>query len=449
MSKQNKTAARPSQVTAESATVADLNNGTLFKILWFVSLGFLVLITTKQLKDQPEKHTFVQEEEVGFSMKSFADGSYQEAVETKLLEQPFMTGLKELKKDFDYAYFQKINMEDVYFGKKQYLYGELMTRATFGDDFIGDAAIREQIRKTKFVQQKLKELDIDLLILFAPGKSTIYPEYLPDAITPTKRKKTNHQTYVSECKKHGINIIDFIPYFKSLKKKTKYPLFPKFGSHWSYYSECLAVDTTIKRIENLTHTDLPNITYKDIKLLDTTRVRDADILGKANIKVPKGNLLAYPTNVGYQQGPATKQIPILGIGDSYFRCFFYLGAMTYAFPNSKQWYYYNSIIPEAPENPEVWELDLKAEILKNKAIVLMYSEMNLRKFSNGFIDDAYLLFSNPKEYARQKKEKDKLNKQKKLIRKDKMLLNKLTKQSQMRGISLDSVIVETALKRIH
>ncbi len=425
------------------ATIKKANNDILHIILWCCICGFIAVIFIKQLKNEKGK---AEIKGIDLSFSNFLSGIYQEYTETKLLAKPFMKELKTYKNDIEYQLFGKINLEGFYSGNDNYIFGEAMTKAYFGDDYFGNQAITDQVRKAKYVQSKLKDIGIELLILFAPCKSSIYTEYLPERILKTKRKPQNYESYVKACKLLNVNYIDFVQMFAELKQTSKYPLFSRGGSHWSYYSECIVVDTTIKKLEKLMNANLPNIIYSNIQVMDTSLVRDGDIFSKTQMAAPKGDLLAYPQSIGYEQGEGVVPQKILGIADSYFRCFFYLGAMQHAFNNSQQWYYYNSIIPENPNNPEVWELDLKAEILKNKAIVLLCNETNLKKLGSGFIDDAYEMFSNPQTYYKNKNNNDLLNKYKKEIRNNKELLAKMKKDSQQKGMSLDSLITETALK---
>lgn len=416
-------------------------NSLLYKIMWYAICIFLGLIFIKLVTSKAPQQNAYQ--------TSFFDGSYQDAFEDNLLKKPFMTDLKKLKNEYEFKLFDKVNVEGFYAGKENYIFIEDRTEAAFGDDYYGYRTIHDEVQKAKYVQTRLNELGIQLLILFAPVKSSTYSEMLPDYVLKTKKKTTNYETYVKECKEQGVNFIDFVQYFKTLKAENpKYPLFSKYGSHWSYYGECIAVDTTIKRMENLMHVRLPHFHFGDIQLRDTSFVRDADIFRRMPLDVPKGNVLAYPAEMGYDEGPGYTTEKVLGIGDSYFRCFFYLGAMEKAFDDGVQWYYYNSIVPEDPNNPEVWQLDLKQEIMKNKGILLMCNEVNLKNLGDGFIDDAYLLFSNPDKFYAERKQKYALNMQKKEIRDNKALAGQLEKEARQMGITLDSLITLEATKNL-
>ena len=122
---------------------------------------------------------------------------------------------------------------------------------------MGEQKIRTKLEKAKVVQDSLKKKGIDLLLVFASGKGEYCVEQIEDKYKHAFTK-TNYQEYISESKRLGINVLDLKAYFQKLKTTTPYPLFPQFGHHWSYYGECIAVDTIIGHIEKLHHCDLPD-----------------------------------------------------------------------------------------------------------------------------------------------------------------------------------------------
>ena len=235
-----------------------------------------------------------------------------------------------------------------------------------------------------------------------------------------------------------------------MKSSTPYPLFPKFGHHWSYFGECLAIDTIIGFIENLHHCDLPNISWDKIDVVDTARSRDADVLRSMNLyKNPDQNQkLAYP-RILFEKDSLKNRTRVLTISDSYWYGPVYMGVPQNCFAGGSFWYYYNKIIPNpagATEKIEVWQLDLKKEIESNQVIMLLYSDGNLSAFANNFIEDAYELYSNPKVYYEKNAKSITLKQNQKLIRETPILLKKSTKKSQDLQIPLDSAIKLDAMK---
>ena len=104
----------------------------------------------------------------------------------------------------------------------------------------------------KFISDTLQKLNKQLLFVFAPGKASFYPEYIPDKYL-TQKGITNYQIFLEGIKQRGINHIDFKKWFSDNKYKSKYPLYPQHGVHWSTYGTALVTDSLIKKIEELRH----------------------------------------------------------------------------------------------------------------------------------------------------------------------------------------------------
>ena len=354
-----------------------------------------------------------------------------------------------LNNQFYYDAFNQLRVNRFVSGKDNYVFSETFIYSAYGDDYIGKTIISEKLRKAKVIQDTLKKKGIDLVLVLAPGKGEYCVEQIDDKYKHPI-KNTNYKDYVSVCNQNNLNLLDLKAYFQLLKPSTPYPLFSKFGHHWSYFGECLAVDTLISYIENLHHCDLPNISWNKIDVVDTARSRDADVLKSMNLyKNPNQNQkLAYP-DVLFEQDSIKNRTRVLTISDSYWYGPVYLGVPQNCFAGGSFWYYYNKIIPNpagATEKIEVWQLDLKKEIESNQVIMLLYSDGNLPTFANSFIDDAYELYTNPKAYYQKNEKSITLKQNKKLIRETPILLKKSTKKSLDLQIPLDSAITLDAMK---
>jgi hypothetical protein len=347
-----------------------------------------------------------------------------------------------------YKAFNQIRVNSFVLGKDNYVYSEGYIFSAFGDDYVGEQKIVTKLQKAKVVQDSLKKKGIDLLLVFAPGKGEYCMEQIEDKYKhPITR--TNYQTYISNSSKLGLNVLDLKAYFQKLKPTTPYPLFPKFGHHWSYYGECLSVDTIIGHIEKLHRCDMPDIVWNKIDVVDTSRSRDADVLKSMNLyKNPEQDMkLAYP-EVMFEQDSLKNKTRVLTISDSYWYGPVYMGVGQNCFAGGQFWYYYNKIIPNPSptEKVEVWQLDLKQNIESNQVIMLLYSDGNLPSFANTFIEDAYELYTNPTAYYARVARTKNIKQFEKQIREKPVLLKKSTKKSQDLQIPLDSAIKLDAMK---
>lgn len=419
----------------------------LSKVLWGIILIMLFATPIYLTKDKStDKKKPVKKEKSGnpaLTIASWFNARYQSKLEDYLHSGSNVgEKLTPLKNQLDYWLFNKINVKGCVIGKEGYIISEGFIKGYMGLDFIGEKVIKEKLRKAKVVQDTLKKKGIDLILAFAPSSASYYPEFIPDIYLKYKKDSTNYDEYIKNSRLLNLNYIDFRSYFLSLKPTSKYPLFPQLGTHWSYYGECVAADTLIKYIEKIQNTHLPHLTWKDVEYPAEAKVRDNDMIKKGKlIYEPKGIPMAYP-KIQFSGVAGAKAIKVLGIGDSYYRGFLYLQVMKYAFNDGRFWYYYNKVVPESDTKLlEVWELDLKQEIEKNKVIIVLGNDGALENFGYGFIEDAYLLYTDPKAYKVYSEKKKSISFYKKQIHENPEMLDEAVIRSEALNITLDSAIM--------
>ncbi len=347
-----------------------------------------------------------------------------------------------------YDLFRQIRVNGFVSGKEDYIFSEGYIFSAFGDDLIPEEHVQKMLQKAKVLQDTLKTKGIDLLLVYAPGKGQHCKEFVQDKyVHPIKT--TNHTIYIKYSREYKINHLDLLTYFNNLKSSSPYPLFPKFGHHWSYYGACIASDTIIGTIEYLQNKDLPDLSWKEIEVVDSSRSRDADVLKSMNLLTPPSQnmKLAYPRLL-FEQDSTKNKTRVLTISDSYWYDQVYMGIPQNCFAGGQFWYYYNKIIPSPipGEKVEVWQLNLKQEIEKNQVIMLLYSDGNLPKFGNQFIEDAYEMYTSPSTYALRSENNRMIQQYAKEIRESPVFLKKATIKSENLQITLDSTIRLEAAK---
>jgi hypothetical protein len=345
---------------------------------------------------------------------------------------------------FYYTFFNEIRVNGFVAIKDNYVISKSYILSAYGDDFIGEEKIKEKCKKAKVVQDSLKKKGIDLVFLLIPGKGRWCDDKIPE-----KYKhpfiNTNYDTYIKYIKHFGINYLDLQRWFlNDLKNKETNLIFAKFAHHWTQYAECLAVDTIVKYLEKLRNKPFPHIVWDKIEISDTPRSRDADILKSMNLAInpPFNEKYAYP-DYGFEVDSNLQKQKVLVIGDSYWYGPVYMGVNKYLFGDGQFWYYYNKVIPTTipGQKVEVWQLNLKESIEQNDIIMLAYSDGNLSTFANTFIEEAYLLYTNPEEFQKFWQNKQQIQQFARQIRETPEYLKKATIYSEENKISLDSAII--------
>ena len=299
-----------------------------------------------------------------------------------------------LSNQIDYSLFSELHAKNTVIGKDGYLYEKGYITEYNGESFVGSESIRLRVEKLAFIQGKLEEKNIELLMVIAPGKGSYYPEFIPDKMGNKEAELRNYTVYKKEFVKQGIDLIDFNEYFKREKYETPFLLMPKTGIHWSKYGEYIAADSIINYFETKLDVDIPNLI---LTAIDTSLAQkgDIDIEEALNLLFPLENVeMGYP-KFTIESKEGKDSLKVLTIADSFYWGMFNFGLSKKVFNNGKFWYYSKQIYPDSyKEKISVAEIDIIEGIEENNVVMIMCTDATLHKFPFGFIDSAYEAYLN-------------------------------------------------------
>lgn len=397
------------------------------------------------LEIPPLKGAIVPVTDSSFTLKGWFSGDFQEMREKYLNESfGFRNIFVRLNNQLKFSLFKKANAKDVIVGKDNYIYERSYISSYYGQDFIGIDSITQRMQRLKLISDTLSRMNKCLISVFVLGKGTFFPDFIPDKYI-TEKGKTNIDYHIKFAKELNLNFIDFKNYFLSLKNKSEYPLYPKYGIHWSYFSVCLAADSIIRYIEKLRHIDMPNLRWNEIKI---------DIAKKGDIDVSEGmNLLfrlepeymAYPS-IQFESDVGKTKPTVLVISDSFYWSMYGFG-ISKSFSNDHFWYYNHEVYPDFYKKPKyVEDLDLLGEILKHDVIIIMAGEATIQDFSFGFIDNVYDIFKgiNIKQ-SHSQSFNEKVASLRETMKNDPKWLESIKQKALRRNISVDSMITIDAI----
>lgn len=410
-------------------------------IIFSIILILLILPFVQEqfdiFKINPLKGSFKKLEEPEFSFSTYYSGEFQnkynDYLEQNIGFRPFFI---RVNNQIAFSVYDTALANWVTIGKRNYLYEENYIIAYLGRDFIGKEKIENKIEKIKFLQDTLQKIEVKLVLIFAPGKASFYPEYIPNKYNPSEKTISNYDYYTKRCSEKGINYIDFNDYFIQMKDTSRYLLVPKCGIHWSLYGVAIAVDSLKKYMEKSQNIKMLDITWDTIEVTKDLRDTDYDIADGMNLlfTIPHQKM-AYPKLL-FEKNPDKTRPNVITIADSYYWNIFGSGMATQLFGNNSFWYY-NKMAhnTEYSEPKKVDELSVKQEIESQDFIFLLSSEINLHKFAFGFIDNAFELYSTDKETAYYED----------LIRSSPKWIAKIAKKAKEKNISLDEMIRQDAI----
>lgn len=365
--------------------------------LLMMMLGLPLIQRTVPVFDEtPLKGAFTIPQKQKSTYATVLDGTWQEAYNNHFEHTiGFRPLLVRINNQIAYSVFDTALANGVIIGKHNYLFEINYIKAIKGWDFLGNDAIETQAQKAAFVYQKLKEANKTLVFVFAPGKASFFPEFIPDKyMNGPSGENTNYTVFGEKFRKYGLPVIDFNRWFVQMKDTASYPLYPQCGIHWSAYGVAMATDSLISYIEKDRNTDMVDFGWNGFEFPDTLRNPDYDIAEGMNLlfRIPHYPM-AYP-KVWFGNDEGKTRPNAIVVADSYYWNIFGKGYGNRIFNDNNFWYYNTEAHnPSWPAPRKTAELDMAAELSKTDVIIIMATEANLYRFPFGFIDRAYDVLS--------------------------------------------------------
>lgn len=411
----------------------------LFIILMVILFTGMTQMLFRLVTETPLRGAIEKVEKPKLSLTNWFSEDYQSAAEKYLNQEfGFRNWFVRLNNQLQFSLYHVAKARGVIVGKEDFLYEEAYIEAYYGRDFLGDSTIDAQLGMLKAVQDTLNTYGIDLVLAFAPGKASFYPQYIPD-VYHGERSTTNHDYFVAKAKELDINHIDFSSWFLQIKDTARYCLYPKTGIHWSYYGMLLATDSLLHYIEDLRQTDLPDIVWDGIDNRKKLFGVDNDIEQSLNMFFPMPNFpMPYPV-YHIEQDQKTK-LKSLVIADSFYWQLQNSGFSKSLFDDGEFWFYNKQVYP-ARAKGGTWtkDLNLKEEILKRDVIILLCTEPVLKRLFWDFVSDSYQLFTGKQDTLPQSREVE-IENIIRQIRNNKTWFSKVEAKAGQKNITVDSML---------
>lgn len=334
------------------------------------------------------------------TLDSWFSGEFQKAYSPWLEEniglRPFFI---RVFNQFRYSIYREATAHGCMIGRERVLYHTGYYEAYIGSNSIGREKTREQVGKMKYIQDRLEEKGISFLYVMAPGKVSVYNEYLPAYLDDEACDTSNNKLVARECLEQGVHHIDFATYFKSMKDTIAYPLFPKGGVHWSGYGTSLAADSIFPYLEEISGKDLRDFSAHPGYEANGEYVwTDNDIEKSFNLLFPMQSWTLYNPDVRFEEDTSKVSDRILLVGDSFTQSlFFFYDYFNSLFTDeSRLWTGYALSLWYDKQGETVfyeYEKDkshIKEEVLQFNYVMILTTEINTHNFGFGFVDDLYM-----------------------------------------------------------
>ncbi len=366
----------------------------------FLGIFLLFLIapniqsTLKLVTLKPLNGAYVASPRPDFSIKTYKSGKFQTEY-NKYFEENigFKEVLIRLYNSYSFLAYNQSNVSDVIVGKNGYFFNPRYIDAITGKNFIGSEEIETKVRRIKELQIALANQNKTLVVVFAPGKASYYKEYIPEHLLKDT-KENNYAQFVKYFKENGVNFIDMKAHFLSIKEKSPYPLFTKYGTHWTLYGANLTSDSIHKFVESKSDIKFINKKYKSFEKLKYKQGSDYDLEDLMNLsfQLPIKEDIFNPI-VEFDTISNLKKPNVLVVSDSYWWNIYNTKSPDYQYNDYSYYFYFNTayLNKNSKSLPRA-QTDVKYELDKSDIIIMMCTEGNDYYFPFGFTDYALATF---------------------------------------------------------
>lgn len=280
----------------------------------------------------------------------------------------------------------------VWLGRDGFLFEKVYVDAYNRDGLRPEKELRNVSMSTRRLQDRLAADGIALLLVIAPSKAEIYPEYLPGSADVAGRpgRRTNYENLIPYLRQDGVNLVDAHELFLEWKREPGTPLlYTKGGTHWNQYGAARVVSQIMERLRGLTGKDLP--TMQVIGAVTNRTIVDSDNDLADLLNLWSGRQLAGPQIHPVVKTRTGADVPdILFIGDSFVFTLTNLMDREGLYRKRDTYYYYNRhyFYPVEP-NVELDKrhLDLFEALKGRDAVVIEVGEYWLPRIGFGFVRD--------------------------------------------------------------
>lgn len=350
----------------------------------------------------------------------------------------FHNTLVRINCQFDYSLFGITHAPGFISGKSGYLFEEDYIHEYKGTFFIGEKVVDRKVRMLKNIQDSLGSYGVPLVVVYEPGKASFYPEYFPSRFRNKKKGPSNYDRFVTASAAAGLKFIDLNSWFLSMKDTSRFPLFPKYGMHWSLYGVSKAMDTLVSYLTGTCRLTLPACRKTGFTAFTNSPGTDYDIGSILNLLWHLPQISGGAAVVKFEDDSGRRNLRVLIIADSYYLNI--LEPYGRKLFRSQEYRYYNKkLYPRHNVTPPQYadKSDMRNKLKKFDLVLLMSSEINLHSTFWNFPDEAFYAFHPwPPQPALERIEND--------IRNDREWFRFMVAKSRSTGRPLEEMISEDA-----
>jgi len=331
--------------------------------------------------------------------KTWSTGEYQLRCERWLQEQiGFRSAGIRTDSQINYSLFREsaIKTADVpVIGKDCYLYSRIYLDEYNRRKISQLKSPGEYARDLRRLQDGLWKRGKAFVLLIAPSKAEICPEYIPARfLAPSTRgRQSDYQRLLPALQKEGIRMVDGHAVFMEQKVREPWLLFPPGGIHWQEYGAWQILDRLTRELESQMRRPLAKIACEDIPSGGVEWSKgEADLAAVLNTWAQPQWSQHLPRPRFRLKEDADACCPsLLMVGDSFMFGLINL-VNHYKTARKMDFYYYYGTLYSYPsgkiEKLDKGRVNWNQDVFARDAVIIEMNEILLDSKAWGFVEDA-------------------------------------------------------------
>jgi len=222
----------------------------------------------------------------------------------------FRNNLVGLNAFVDFRIFGISPNSDVVIGSNGWLFYNSHQESSNLDDYYGLELLKpEELARIKrnisYFNKQLQEKGIQFLVVLAPNKHTIYPEYLPSDVRARKGQKTRADQLADLFSTIDISYIDLRANLLNAKAIYQQPLYYKTDTHWNQLGAFLGYERIVAEVKKR-YPELKTQSLADYQIKTSDNKGTGDLAGFIDMR---GSL--RDENVLLEGGPQPLAVTIV------------------------------------------------------------------------------------------------------------------------------------------
>jgi hypothetical protein len=333
-----------------------------------------------------------------WSLRSWLEGTFQTKYTQMFAERlGFRTYLIKTYNELNFSLFHKMPAgrgTRIVAGRDNMLYEKVYIQSYNADVQAEEETLRSIVQELRELQDALRKRGIAFVLVIAPNKVEIYPEYIPKGILSPGRseRRSAYQHILPLLENAGIYMIDSHRLFKQRKHDDPYPFFARGGVHWNYYGAGLVVVEMMKSIQAQLGRPVPQLHIRGVRVDHAVHGTDNDLgnllnlWGGQRIRGPQVHPVFETVNAESSEAP-----DMLLVGDSFVFTLAEILLSENLCRRQDTLFYYKSRFVVPRQNGEAIDhslIDWENELLVRDAVIIEINEYWLPKIGFGFVPDA-------------------------------------------------------------